>query len=53
MRLLQYNITMARSHLSVGWHNPDVMDKIDLLYRVLKDVERFEHKLLLDNMDID
>lgn len=53
MDAMQYNITMARSHLAIGWHNPEIMEKIDLLYRVLKEVETFEHKLLLDNTDID
>ena len=53
MKAMDYNIKMARSHLSIGWHNPELMEKVDLLYRVLKEVETFEHKLLLDNMDID
>ena len=53
MDAIQYNITMARSHLAIGWHNPDIMEKIEILYRALYQVNKFEQKLLLDNMDID
>lgn len=53
MNAMQYNITMARSHLAIGWHNPEVMEKIEVLYRALYQVNKFEQKLLMDNMDID
>lgn len=53
MTAMDYNIKMARSHLAIGWHNPDIMEKIELLYRALKEVQKYEHKLIMDNMDID
>jgi hypothetical protein len=53
MDAMQRKIKEARADLSIGWHNPEVMEQIDALYRVLKHVEKFEDKLFLDNMDID
>ena len=53
MTAMDYNIKMARSHLAIGWHNPEVMEKIEILYSALKEVQKYEHKLLMDNMDID
>jgi hypothetical protein len=53
MNAIQQNIKLARSHLAIGWHNPDIMEKIEILYRALKNIEKYEHKLIMDNMDID
>lgn len=53
MDAMQCKIKEARSNLSIGWHNPEVMEQIDQLYKVLKDVEKFERALITDNMDID
>ncbi|BAT22264.1 hypothetical protein AR679_gp238 [Yellowstone lake phycodnavirus 1] len=53
MNAIQQNIKLARSHLAIGWHNPEVMEKIEILYRALYQVNKFEQKLLMDNMDID
>ena len=53
MDTMQLKINEARANLSIGWHNPDVMEDIEHLYKTLKCVEKFELNLYLDNMDID
>jgi hypothetical protein len=50
---IQQNIKVVRRQLEVGLHDPEIMERIELLQQIKDDLELFEIKLYLDNMDID
>jgi len=50
---IKQNINVVRRQLEVGLHDPEIMEKIELLQQIKDDLELFELKLYLDNMDID
>lgn len=52
-KTVRAKIRQARLDLSIGWHNPELLDEIHKLMSLIKLVQNFETKLMSDNFDID
>jgi hypothetical protein len=49
----QAKIRQARLDLSIGWHNPELLEEIDHIMSAIKILRNFETKLIMGNLDID
>jgi len=53
MSSMDFKIKKARSHLSHGFHDPKLMEEIDIISQTIKKCMTFEKSLIEANMDID
>jgi len=53
MDVMASKLREARNNLSVGWHNPELMEEIQFIHNALNLVTNFESKLLSELEDID
>lgn len=53
MDAMAERIKRARADLSVGWHNPEIMEEIAHLSAAIKLLVNFEKKLISELDDID
>lgn len=53
MDAMAWRLAQARDNLSIGWHNPELMEEIECIHGALKLVSSFEMKLLSELEDVD
>jgi len=53
MNAMAWRLKQARDNLSIGWHNPELMEEIEFIHGALKLITNFETKLVSELDDVD